>query len=58
MSGPKPEMWVTSAARVAELKELAGKARDETALLSPFVKMAGQKQLALLNNIIEKIEAL
>lgn len=49
---------MTNAARVAELKELAQQARHETAILSPFVKMAGQKQLALLNNIIEKIEAL
>lgn len=52
------DTWMTNAAKVAELKELARKARDEAALLPPFVRMAGQKQMALLQNIIEKIEGL
>jgi hypothetical protein len=43
---------------VAQLKVLAAKAREEAALLPAFVRMAGQKQMALLNELIEKIEAL
>jgi hypothetical protein len=46
------------ASKVAELKKMAALAEAEIALLPAFVKMAGQKQMALLINIIKTIEAL
>jgi hypothetical protein len=49
---------VTDAPRVAKLKEMAAQAREEVRVLPHFVRMAGQKQIKLLNELIEQIEAI